>query len=761
MVHHEKFFLGFVGLVGIIAILTILLVGAPQGSESDENLFGDASFSKIGIRGFIDIFTTEQIAGWAYDTTQPNAEVNIHIYIDGTLKKTVVAKQPRPDVNTAFSIPGNHGFSTSIKEHLIPGKIHRVQIVGENNGKQRTLAIRKLRLEENTPLANNAVFVRQEVPLTMEAGKTYTISITMKNTGTSTWQSISLENDNSDVLNKRRYFLGTQSPQDNMIWGLKRVPLPITERVLPGQEHTFAFSITAPRSAGTQEFQWQMVEEGREWFGEKTPLQQIIVKTEQHLLSASPNPCTVYPGQTQCAVTLSWPRTDEYGHPFVQLWNQDDANVSCAPANEARTLVRQVAPGQPKSFRLYPATSCQKPDAQTTNGALGSLTITAVLNSGTFDATFTSIQTPEMMITNQPYPVSVTVRNTGSQPWIGGQLSLRSVNIHGPSWNPGVVQIPPGVTVSPGGTYTFQFPVTPQTDKSVLLFSWRLFHEGTQQYFGPEMEHVWVVTDTPYTGTPPTRTVNIWEYIVGDPTTKMCLDGNQICQTIYPQGPNAVLVVRNDTLIVKYAKSEALNMIGVMKDGIAPSAVNANVQLRCLTLSPGSCDDGSLPSMPLIANVPVLPASAVNRHLVTEEGLDSHVKKTFWWNPVNYQTCQVAGTAGSIVHSGKIFLLESYDFGGDVGVQQDVLVYEGLGGYPTDQPLSQVSAWNAIRMERYLFVKGKGYYQEDGIEDPDCRDSTSTTTCNGIYSRFTSFEPATWRWIQNSPVPFVEYCPNI
>ncbi len=146
---------------------------------------------------------------------------------------------------------------------------------------------------------------------------------------------------------------------------------------------------------------------------------------------------------------------------------------------------------------------------------------------------------------------------------------------------------------------------------------------------------------------------------------------------------------------------------------------------------------------------------------MTEEGLDVHMKQTFWWNPINYATCTVSGTAGSITSSGKIFLIDTYDFGGDVGVQHDVLVYEGVGGYPTDAPLATISPWGTMRMERYLFVKGKGYYQEDGIEDLDCRQNPSVKTCNGIYSQFTSFEPATWRWIESVPVPRVDYCPNI
>jgi len=105
---------------------------------------------------------------------------------------------------------------------------------------------------------NNAQFISQAVPQTMTAGQTYSVSVVMKNTGTAAW----LETD--------KYRLGSQNPQDNWIWREGRVYLAAGESIAPGQTKTFTFDVKAPATPGAYNFQWQMVQEGVEWFDEKT-----------------------------------------------------------------------------------------------------------------------------------------------------------------------------------------------------------------------------------------------------------------------------------------------------------------------------------------------------------------------------------------------------------------------------------------------------------------------------------------------------------
>jgi hypothetical protein len=103
---------------------------------------------------------------------------------------------------------------------------------------------------------NSTAYVTQSVPAFMEAGQLYLASVTMRNTGDTTWTEDEL------------YRLGAQSPQDNYTWGLNRVTLP--NSVPPGGEVTFNFYVTAPSSAGSYDFQWRMVRDGVEWFGNYT-----------------------------------------------------------------------------------------------------------------------------------------------------------------------------------------------------------------------------------------------------------------------------------------------------------------------------------------------------------------------------------------------------------------------------------------------------------------------------------------------------------
>lgn len=119
---------------------------------------------------------------------------------------------------------------------------------------------------------NNAQFIswNMGVPPTMTTGGSYPVSITMKNTGTADWLIFS------------NYKLGSQSPQDNVTWGLSRVQLfalePVTAAA-PGSNYTFSFTVTAPLQPGTYNFRWRMVQEDIAWFGDFTPLAVITVNS--------------------------------------------------------------------------------------------------------------------------------------------------------------------------------------------------------------------------------------------------------------------------------------------------------------------------------------------------------------------------------------------------------------------------------------------------------------------------------------------------
>jgi hypothetical protein len=101
------------------------------------------------------------------------------------------------------------------------------------------------------------------VPSSLTPGQTFSVTATVRNTGNVSWAA------------GAGYALGSQSPQDNSKWGTGRIPLP--GPVAFGDQVTFAFSLTAPNTGGSHTFQWRMLQEGVQWFGEPTPVRTITV----------------------------------------------------------------------------------------------------------------------------------------------------------------------------------------------------------------------------------------------------------------------------------------------------------------------------------------------------------------------------------------------------------------------------------------------------------------------------------------------------
>jgi len=146
-------------------------------------------------------------------------------------------------------------------------------------------------------LVSQASFVSQSLPQTMSVGVTYPVSITIQNTGSSTWMP----------GGSYPFRLGTQNPQDNMVWGVNRRD--VLGPVPPGSQVTFNFNITAPANVGYYHFQWRMLQENVEWFGATTPDYYIRVGQVTPVVSGlTVSPTSVASGRSVAiTVTLSSP----------------------------------------------------------------------------------------------------------------------------------------------------------------------------------------------------------------------------------------------------------------------------------------------------------------------------------------------------------------------------------------------------------------------------------------------------------------------
>lgn len=117
-----------------------------------------------------------------------------------------------------------------------------------------------------TDAGNGSEFIAQlNVPTALGLSKKSTVNVTLKNIGSTIWTKAG------------GYKLGSQNSQDNTVWGFNRVNLSDTDNISPGQEKTFQFEITAPSIAGYNNFQWKLIKEGLEWFGDLTPNKIIAV----------------------------------------------------------------------------------------------------------------------------------------------------------------------------------------------------------------------------------------------------------------------------------------------------------------------------------------------------------------------------------------------------------------------------------------------------------------------------------------------------
>jgi hypothetical protein len=146
--------------------------------------------------------------------------------------------------------------------------------------------------------ANNAQYIGDSIPATMIPGFVYNVSVTMKNTGTTTWTKAG------------SYRLGAVGDSDPFAPG--RVDLADADSIAPSQQKTFSFTMTAPISEGVRTSDWNMLQENVQWFGD------VVTKVVN--VTFGPNP----PG----APTISWPTRG-----MILGSNRPDVKIQGDPAD--------------------------------------------------------------------------------------------------------------------------------------------------------------------------------------------------------------------------------------------------------------------------------------------------------------------------------------------------------------------------------------------------------------------------------------------
>ncbi|HEY2290102.1 MAG TPA: S8 family serine peptidase [Thermoanaerobaculia bacterium] len=231
-------------------------------------------------------------------------------------------------------------------------------------------------------LPRDARMLSQSVPSTMVAGQSYTVSLTVKNAGSLAWSPV------GPTCNA--YRLGTANAN---AWGLPGGRVDLATPVSAGQQVTLTFTVTAPSTPGTYNFQWRMVQECVQWFGDLSP---------------------------NVAVT-----------------------VRAAQAKDAQFLSQTV---------------------------------------------------PTTMSAGHTYPVSIRVKNVGTQVWspVGPTCNAYRLGTLNNSWNPIRVDFPSAVGL--GQEVTLNFNVTAPSTPGIYDFQWQMVQECVQ-WFGDNSPKVSVTVN--------------------------------------------------------------------------------------------------------------------------------------------------------------------------------------------------------------------------------------------------------------------------
>jgi len=367
--------------------------------------------------------------------------------------------------------------------------------------------------------SDDAAFVDQNVPTCMVTGRSYAVSVTMLNTGDSSWSGAS------------GYVLGTADVGSDQIWGLTMTPLRFDDIVEPGLRRTFVFTIRAPSTPGTHEFKWQMGRGPLHRFGAPTPGVMVNVTdtpddgNDAEFLAQmiagilDPEVLIVSPGQRFYATiamlntgTSTWSRSR--GHSLISenparntLWGRDRIDlepIESLPASGYREFgAWLIAPEEEGEYdlqwRMAELESSEREFGEFTKNVKitvwagkhsekGAEPVGPPLINGV--AHTRAVKLP----CGQPFTLSIRMKNAGQTTWENTgspMITLGSVEDN-PAWGVTRIDLKPGEIVPPGATKTFRANLVAPDKGGTYVLQWQLLEEQ-REWFGEPTPLVKVV----------------------------------------------------------------------------------------------------------------------------------------------------------------------------------------------------------------------------------------------------------------------------
>ena len=323
--------------------------------------------------------------------------------------------------------------------------------------------------------SDNATFVSYaDVPSRIAAGSSATVTVRMRNDGTTTWTS------------SADYELGSQRPADNTTWGLSRASL--SSDVAPNATAEFTFTITAPEMTGIYKFRWRMIRGTADWFGDKTELRTITVEDPSFGDATIDDQAWVVNTPTE---TLTLPEAS--GGAGALTYTLTPALPAGVTFTEStRTLSGTPTAVQAKTDYTYTATDTAG-DTATISFEIG------VAAAPVDDAAFVSSSgVPSKIVAGGTATVTVTMKNTGTTTWTSAadyELGSQSPSDN-TTWGLSRVSVPSDV--APNATADFTFTITAPATTGSHTFAWRMVRDTA--WFGAGTGSVTITVEDPSFG---------------------------------------------------------------------------------------------------------------------------------------------------------------------------------------------------------------------------------------------------------------------
>ena len=338
-----------------------------------------------------------------------------------------------------------------------------------------------------TELFDNAQYISTTLPTTMFAGRSYSGTITLRNTGTSTWT-----NNNYDI----KYTLLANAYTKNL-WG----PNSVSESYIPDSILTldpnltmsFPFTLTAPKTPGTYPFQCQMMDSRHGSFGSLVSLQITVIPP--------PPPTNLTATAGNAKVQLSWTAPNGTVSSYNVKRCQSQApggpytTVSGTGSVTGTTYTDTAVFNRTKYYYVVTAVNAA---GESDNSNEASATPAAPDDSQLVSSTF-----PATMTAGQSYSGTIVMKNVGTSTWFpltaditqGYYLSV--VDGQTPlTWGgTGYCRYAEVGTIAPGQTATFTFSVTAPAKPGSYPFLWQMVHWNVAIFGDKTFGSVYVILD--------------------------------------------------------------------------------------------------------------------------------------------------------------------------------------------------------------------------------------------------------------------------